>query len=150
METVSPCKTLPLHIQLHNFLSIYLSFPFTVHQALRLPRAIRLFPPLKRFVFKILGGGLKLLVVFLFVIVFLVWFAVVSMQIFGYLDTEPECERFGTDDSFGNFFYVRLFCSAVCIYFIYALFLLSGFAIHIPNSDARGVDRADGRDNVWS
>lgn len=88
------------------------NFLFTVYQALRLPRAIRLFPPLKTFVFKILGGGLKLLVVFLIVAVFLVWFAVVSMQIFGYLDSEPECGIFDIDESFGNFFYVRVvvFC----------------------------------------
>jgi hypothetical protein len=66
------------------------------------------------FVFKILGGGLKLLVVFLIVAVFLVWFAVVSMQIFGYLDSEPECERFDIDESFGNFFYVRVIVCSTC------------------------------------
>ena len=136
------------------FLYVYLKFLFTVHQALRLPRAIRLFPPLKRFVFKILGGGLKLLVVFLIVAVFLVWFAVVSMQIFGYLDSEPGCDRFNIDESFGNFFYVRLFCF-VCMFLcmracLHCFFTHSGFAVHIPDSDARRVDRADGRDNVSS
>lgn len=86
-----------------------LDFSISLYQAIRLPRAIRLFPPLKRFVFKILGGGLKLLVVFLIVAVFLVWFAVVSMLVFGYLEPQPECERFGVDESFGNFFRVSCF-----------------------------------------
>ena len=76
-------------------------------QALRLPRAVQIVPSLKRFFFKILGGGLKLFVVFLIVVIFLVWFAVVSMQIFGYLDTEEACERFGSDQ-FGDFFSVNL------------------------------------------
>ena len=76
-------------------------------QALRLPRAVQLIPPLKRFCFKLLGGGLKFFVVFLIVSIFLVWFAVVSMQIFGYLDTEEACERFGSDQ-FGDFFSVSL------------------------------------------
>lgn len=114
-------------IFLEEFLYVYLKFLFTVYQALRLPRAIRLFPPLKRFVFKILGGGLKLLVVFLIVAVFLVWFAVVSMQIFGYLDSEPGCDRFDINEFFGNFFYVRLFCSAGMFLYacIFTLFLYS-------------------------
>lgn len=59
---------------------------------------------------------MKLLVVFLIVAVFLVWFAVVSMQIFGYLDSEPECNRFDTDESFGNFFYVRLCLECMFFY----------------------------------
>ena len=79
-------------------------------QALRLPRAIRLVPPLKRFCLKIFGSGLKLLVVFLIVAVFLIWFAIVSMQLFGYLDTEDECSRFG-NDQFGNIFKV---CCSYC------------------------------------
>lgn len=114
---------------------MYLNFLFTVYQAFRLPRAIRLFPPLKRFVFKILGGGLKLLVVFLIVAVFLVWFAVVSMQIFGYLDSEPECDRFDIDESFGNFFYVRLFCST-CMFFYACIFTLffRSFRLYSPYS----------------
>lgn len=45
------------------------------------------------------------MVVFLIVAVFLVWFAAISMQIFGYLNPEPGCERFGSDQ-FGNFFNV--------------------------------------------
>ena len=49
-----------------------------------------------------------MLVVFLIVIVFLVWGAVISVQIFGYLDSEPECEMFDINQSFGNFFNVRL------------------------------------------
>ena len=112
---------------------MYLNFLLIVYQALRLPRAIRLFPPLKRFVFKILGGGLKLLVVFLIVAVFLVWFAVVSMQIFGYLDSEPDCDRFDIDVSFGNFFYVRL-CS-ICVFYTYVYtYIVSSFRLCSPYS----------------
>ena len=83
-------------------------FSLIIKQALRLPRAIRLVPPLKRFCLKIFGSGLKLFVVFLIVAVFLLWFAIISMQIFGYLSTEEECSRFGSDQ-FGNIFKVSLF-----------------------------------------
>ena len=75
-------------------------------QALRLPRALRLFPQMKHFFITIFGDGARLIIVVLIVLVFLIWFAVVSMQIFGYMVPDPECERLGSD-SFRDFLHVR-------------------------------------------
>ena len=126
-----------------------------IQQALRLPRAIRLVPPLKRFFLKILGGGLKLLVVFLIVAVFLVWFAVVSMQIFGYLDTEEVCDRFGIDQ-FGNFFNVGLYlsyflhiqCSVFFNLFMQALQSMFQLVMQEGWTELMGEIMC-GRDNIW-
>ena len=106
-------------------------------QALRLPRAVQLIPPLKKFCLKLFGGGLKFFVVFLIVSIFLVWFAVVSMQIFGYLDTEESCERFGSDQ-FGDFFSVSLYTTQEHI----VLHSLTGFEVNVSISNARRMDRA--------
>lgn len=62
---------------------------------------------MKKFVSKILGDGAQLIIVVLIVIVFLVWFAVVNMQLFGYIEPEERCERLGSD-SFRDFFHVSL------------------------------------------
>ena len=51
--------------------------------------------------------------VFVIVAVFLLWFAIVSMQIFGYLDAEEQCSRFGSDQ-FGNIFKVS--CSHLVLF----------------------------------
>ena len=40
---------------------------------------------MKKFFLKILGDGTRLFVVILITLVFLVWFAVINMQLFGYL-----------------------------------------------------------------
>lgn len=53
---------------------------------------------------------MRLLIVVLLVLVFLVWFAVVSMQIFGYLEPEEGCERLGSD-MFRDFLHVSLVAS---------------------------------------
>ena len=66
-------------------------------QALRLPRALRLFDAIKRFMFKTIGDGSRLLVVLVLTLVFLMWFSVVSMQFFGYLEPKPECVITGAD-----------------------------------------------------
>ena len=68
--------------------------PNFLSQSLRLPRLLRLFSAVKKFFLKILGDGTRLFVVILMTLVFLVWFAVINMQLFGYLRPEPECENF--------------------------------------------------------
>lgn len=52
---------------------------------------------MRRFFSTIIGDGVRLLIVVLLVLVFLVWFAVVSMQLFGYVQPQEGCERLGTD-----------------------------------------------------
>ena len=86
--------------------------PTYLPQALRLPRVLRLVPQMKRFFATIIGDGVRLLVIVLIVLVFLVWFAVISMHIFGYMEPEPQCERLGPD-SFRDFLHVSL-SSSVC------------------------------------
>lgn len=73
-------------------LTLFPCLPFT-HQALRLPRALRLVPQMKRFFSRIIGDGFRLLIVVLIVLVFLGWFAVISMQLFGYVEPRPGCEN---------------------------------------------------------
>ena len=102
---------------------------------------------------------MKLLVVFLIVAVFLVWFAAVSMQIFGYLDTETPCNRFGIDQ-FGDFFKVKIinchylylpafFCTSGGFNFKWCS-CFAGFRVNVSVDHARGVDGAHGRDYVSS
>ena len=68
---------------------------------------LRLVPSVKRFFLKIIGNGVKLLVVILIVLVFMGWFAIVSMQFFGYLEPAEGCGRFGSDQ-FRDVFHVSL------------------------------------------
>lgn len=68
---------------------------------------MRLVLVLRRFVSSIIGDGVRLLIVVLLVLVFLVWFAVVSMQIFGYLEPAEGCERLGSA-MFRDFLHVSL------------------------------------------
>ena len=55
---------------------------------------------------------MRLLIVVLLVLVFLVWFAVVSMQIFGYLKPVEGCERLGSE-MFRDFLHVSLVASVI-------------------------------------
>ena len=79
--------------------------PKFLSQSLRLPRLLRLFSAVKKFFLKILGDGTRLFVVILMTLVFLVWFAVINMQLFGYLRPEPDCENF--DNQFRGLTNVR-------------------------------------------
>ena len=72
-------------------------------QALRLLRALRLVPQMRKFFSTFIGDGVRLVIVVLLVVVFLVLFAVLSMQLFGYLDPQPGCEP---TDYFRDFIYV--------------------------------------------
>lgn len=83
-------------------------------QSLRLPRALRLVREMRQFFSSIIGDGIRLLIVVLLVIVFLIWFAVVSMQIFGYLAPEAGCERVGSDQ-FRDFLHVSCHGNAVVL-----------------------------------
>lgn len=66
---------------------------------------LRLFEVMKNFVSTIIGDSTRLLTVVLIVVIFMVWFAVVSMVLVGYLRPEQECERIGSD-RFRDFFHV--------------------------------------------
>ena len=68
---------------------------------------MRLVPQMKKFFFRIIGDGVRLVIVILLVLIFLVWFAVISMQLFGYLVPEEGCGRLGSDQ-FRDFFHVSL------------------------------------------
>ena len=90
------------------FFILFLPFPPPpkfLSQSLRLPRLLRLFSAVKKFFLKILGDGTRLFVVILMTLVFLVWFAVINMQLFGYLRPEPDCENF--DNQFRGLTNVR-------------------------------------------
>ena len=50
-------------------------------------------PPLKRFLFKILGDGTQLFLVILMTLIFLIWISVITMQFFGYIESSPECDQ---------------------------------------------------------
>ena len=50
-----------------------------------------------------MGDGTKLLVIILLTGIFLMFFAVINMQLFGYIVPDPECKKFG---HFDNFFLV--------------------------------------------
>ena len=79
--------------------------PIFLLQSLRLPRLLRLFPAVKKFFLKILGDGTRLFVVILMTLIFLVWFAVINMQLFGYLRPELGCRNF--DNQFSGLTSVR-------------------------------------------
>jgi len=53
----------------------------------------------------VFGNGSRFLLVIVTVLLFLAMFAIIAVQIFGYLETEAECERTGSDQ-FANFFTV--------------------------------------------
>ena len=82
--------------------------PDNVHntciQAARLPRLIRVHHTIKDFFFKIVGDGTKLLGIILLTGIFLMLFAVINIQLFGYIEPSNECEEFG--EHFDNFFLV--------------------------------------------
>lgn len=93
------------------------------------------------------------MVVFLIVAVFLVWFAVISMQIFGYLNAEPACDRFGVDQ-FGNFFNVMASSASSSKptrpTFPHVYPFLVGIGVNVSVGYARRVDGSYGRDHVSS
>ena len=74
-------------------------------QAARLPRLLRAHHTIKKFFFKIVGDGTKLLVIILLTGIFLVVFAVINIQLFGYIAPSQECKAFG-NGPFENFFVV--------------------------------------------
>jgi len=76
----------------------------------------------KKFFLKILGDGTRLLVVILMTLVFLVWFAVINMQLFGYLQPVIECSRVG--NHFSGLFDVSKdggFCTLAAVLWIVVL-----------------------------
>ena len=73
-------------------------------QALRLPRLIRSFKPLREFFSKITGNK-RIVVLLIITLVVILWLAVVNMQIFGYLEPASGCQRVG-GGHFGNIFEV--------------------------------------------
>lgn len=75
---------------------------------LRLPRALNLSSHMRKFFLSIIGDGIRLLIVILIVLVFLIWFAIISMLVFGYLKAEPECKERVGSDLFRDFFHVSL------------------------------------------
>ena len=104
----SPSRLLPF-FPYFSFFLLLPPFPIFLSQSLRLPRLLRLFPAVKKFFLKILGDGTRLFVVILMTLVFLVWFAVINMQLFGYLRPEPECRNF--DNQFRGLTNVRTIAS---------------------------------------
>ena len=63
---------------------------------------------MKKFFFKVLGGGTRLAVVMVMTLVFFIWFSIISMQLFGFLDPEALCSNV-SGGHFGNFLSVRFF-----------------------------------------
>ena len=88
------------------YLPLFFSFSPILLQALRLFRILRLNISMKKFLFKVLGGGTRLAVVILMTLVFLIWFSVISMQFFGFLNPMEGCERV-SDGHFDNFLQVH-------------------------------------------
>ena len=82
-----------------------LPLPPSLPQSARLVRLIRLSKTFKRFFFKIIGDGTKLLVIILITGGFLVVFAMINIQLFGYLEPKEECNSIGKGH-FDNFFLV--------------------------------------------
>lgn len=78
-----------------------------IQQGARLLRVLRL-PILKEFFYRVIGNGSRFLMVIFTVLLFLCCFAILSVQVFGYLPTEPECEDTG-ESQFVNFIEVSLF-----------------------------------------
>lgn len=72
-------------------------------QAARLPRLLRSFKTIKRFFFKIVGDGTRLFVIILLTGIFLMIFAVINVQLFGYLEPSSQCKN----NHFDNFFLVH-------------------------------------------
>ena len=94
-------------------------------QAARLPRLLRAHHTIKKFFFKIVGDGTKLLVIILLTGIFLVFFAVINMQLFGYIVPSKECKAFG-NGPFENFFVVRMYVEK---YLLAGIFLVSRIQI---------------------
>ena len=136
-----------IHFSAHHFSS----------QAARLPRLLRSHRTVKRFFFKIVGDGTKLLVIIVLTGLFLMFFAIINMQFFGYIEPKSQCRDF--DNHFENFFLVWLHGSMVSgsklhIFCTYSMscsyiccmshdFHLTGAAVDVPVGDAGGVEWAD-------
>ena len=88
------------HTHTHTHSHTHLSL-----QAARLPRLIRAHKNIRNFFFKIVGDGTKLLAIITLTGIFLMFFAVINMQLFGYIDPNPQCKNFG-NGHFDNFFLV--------------------------------------------
>lgn len=93
---------------------LFVTFPpiLFLSQAARLPRLLRAFKTIKRFFFKIIGDGTKLLVIILLTGVFLMSFAVINVQLFGYLQPSNMCKEIA-NDYFRNFFLVRVWTTCI-------------------------------------
>ena len=62
-------------------------------------------PRLRKFTQQITGDGTQLVVVTLITLFFLIWFAVINMQLFGYLSPKENCDDIS--NHFDNFLSVR-------------------------------------------
>ena len=101
-------------------------------QAARLPRLLRTHHTINNFFFKIVGDGTKLLVIILLTGIFLMFFAVINMQLFGYIEPSNECKAIG-DGHFDNFFLV------ICTKFMRQNFFIEDVMTNMLTYGERGL-----------